>query len=168
MGQAGVARGMGWPRQVAALVAALAGDEPPRPRQAAAAAAVFADADRRDVLLGLIVPGLVRADALDADLVALAAPLVAGLAAVSGRVRLERAVRLVGVLPVSLAVGPLLLTAVLAWEVGDLFRAGAAVERVLELDPVNVLAGLLRFPLDAGVSLPQFRRLVRQQGSGAR
>lgn len=153
LGQAGAARRMPWPAQVAALGQALVGQDPPRPRAAAAAALAFIDPDRRDVLLGLLVPGVVERDRLDPALLGHAAPALDVVTERGGGAGLDAAVRLVQAVPVSLAVGPLLLAGFCAWQTGNLRRASAAMDRVAEIDPGNRLAQLVGRALALGLPI---------------
>lgn len=166
LGQAGAARRMPWPAQVAALGQALVGQDPPRPRAAAAAALAFIDPDRRDVLLGLLVPGVVERDRLDSALLGYAAPAL-DVVTERGGAGLDAAVRLVQAVPVSLAVGPLLLAGFCAWQTGNLRRASAAMDRVAEIDPGNRLAPLVGQALALGLPIVRPGQAVVPAWAGA-
>jgi len=150
---------MGWPEQLAALARCLVCDEQPRPRVAAAAAEAFGGLDRgrRDAILAALLPGLDQAGVDPETMAQARAGLgeVPWLPQLPGRVETARAVRLVSAVPESMAVGPLLLAALMGWAGGSGALAGDALARVLVLDPGNTLAEILMAIIGRGATFDE-------------
>jgi hypothetical protein len=159
LGQRWAARRMGWPEQLAALARCLVCDEQPRPRVAAAAAEAFGGLDRgrRDAILAALLPGLDQAGVDPETMAQARAGLgeVPWLPQLPGRVETARAVRLVSAVPESMAVGPLLLAALMGWAGGSGALAGDALARVLVLDPGNTLAEILMAIIGRGATFDE-------------